>query len=1719
VGLIDRVNTQSKKYKFFKLAIHDADRFNENFRDTVNTFPRNFATESPEDSEEGTSIDTSEKALRPLFDAVRKRESAGDDYAVSKRGAFGPMGVVNRTARKPGLGVKRIPEEEIRKAPKDRNPEIWRDFGERYLTALLKRYDHVDGALRAYNMGLGDYDKWIEAGADPSKMHKDRAKNKEFQEYVTHVRRNLADPRATFLATSQEISPSQAAQNRTIAKATNISTNIVEVDPVAAKKQQQFLVVEDIYEKNPALSSVAENPENMKVIYDDLKEMVLAEQAAKNLSFADNVSIGVDLAQSIGFRFVEAFAQLIDDENLEALGREGAELNLLEAQKGGSGKQINATDIKSASDFLQFATQTIGTQGVMMTPSLLGGVIGGTIGIAGGPVGVAVGSALGTFIPSFILGVGEVQGEISDRGGEAPLFALGGGALIGLLDSALPGKVGSQFVKVFGREVAERVIKRTALTVMKNTAKDSSLEALTEGVQEVIGVAVAAHATDTEIDTEELTNQFINAMAAGAFFGGVVSTSTGTVTNIIKSERVQNKLDKMHRATKDTKTNEIAPDITAEHTEKILKENDVQSLEIDANALIDAAVATEGSTTETLENLGVVEEIDEALDAGETVTVQAENFAKILGQDLYDFIVGHVKLTKDNLTLSEAIEAIPNMAGDLTKQLIAYSANAETKERVAKMIDDFTSGNPLTIMLKAGADDKAILNDLINKVESEKKDISGTKRRGRIENRNNRLDSVTKEIAALEGEIERADGKGVKGAIKQLRKLKTEEETIVRELDRLQNPDLLDKKVSKVLGSPVASKAKVTTRASTLDKLNVRATKESVRATKKAFRAGFRTATNSISEIQNILIEAIDKSGIKDGLKKFKADIKKIKTLDKLNKNRGRIQERMARLLDAQRKKELQAAMKKIFNQYKVKRQSGKPVGKLTPDGQALVDRLSAAFKTSKVNAQQQLDANLFQGDTIDSAPDSATGLENMILLMRADPKLVNADAVESLLLSLQDIIAEERAINRSNALSEAVRVQKTIEDFNALSEVEGETEFQESVDGGPLWKRIGTLVKETIGTGFNGVWRSKLRRVMTSTNKALVDKMTDVTLSLFKEYESFRAGNAAMRSKLMAAMSEATGMSEKQLLKKILEDTHIEINLGKFSLTVQEGDKPIRSEIKLTMGQLRYLAMINRHPQLREVIQHAKSNGFTEDILAEVERHLSDTDNQIIEAQIKFYDEYYDGVNEVYGRLFNVNLPREDFYFPTKRKFDDNEAPDEFLKSTVWRGGITAKALKSRSPNVHEFIIDNDFTVFEAHLEEMEYFKAMAEKIRFLNSVFSSKNGNIMRDIGRRHGKFLVKSLKADLDYFASRGTQSSIVGEKLVRMITRNFAGVQLGAKLTIGAKQMASQFAFMEDVSAKDFLAGLIEFYKNMPAAYAFLNENSSFFRERGMGIDPDFQDFMKSNSLFNSGGLVTTRKWMFAAIQFGDKFAIAAGGYARYRAQIEAGMSHEQAIDDFGRIAERTQQSTSPDQLTALARGNAYMRILTMFMSSHNAMARAEAEGINEWRAGRIDNKEFAKRIFIYHFFIPSIIQIIVNGGQWDNDDQIQAGVLGSFGGLFMIGQVLEQAIVSGMNAVGYEQDYIRSDIFHPLQVFRILIDALNDLEKKGFMWEDFLKGSIFLDKLMDVTGIALGGIPIKQLAREGKGAIRLSSGEDTGAAVYELLGYSPYIIDNKLLIER
>jgi Transglycosylase SLT domain len=90
------------------------------------------------------------------------KESTGRADAVSPKGARGLMQAMEETARQPGLGVTPMKDwsetEQIR-------------FGTDYYAALLRRYggDHRQ-ALAAWNWGLGNFEKWKAAGADPNQL-------------------------------------------------------------------------------------------------------------------------------------------------------------------------------------------------------------------------------------------------------------------------------------------------------------------------------------------------------------------------------------------------------------------------------------------------------------------------------------------------------------------------------------------------------------------------------------------------------------------------------------------------------------------------------------------------------------------------------------------------------------------------------------------------------------------------------------------------------------------------------------------------------------------------------------------------------------------------------------------------------------------------------------------------------------------------------------------------------------------------------------------------------------------------------------------------------------------------------------------------------------------------------------------------------------------------------------------------------------------------------------------------------------------------------------------------------------------------------------------------------------------------------------------------------------------------------------------------------------
>jgi len=82
---------------------------------------------------------------------------------MSKKGAQGFAQVLPQVAASPGYGIKPLAD------VTNRQDSV--RFVREYLTAMSKKYSgNMKYALMAYNWGPGNVDKWLNSGADISKV-------------------------------------------------------------------------------------------------------------------------------------------------------------------------------------------------------------------------------------------------------------------------------------------------------------------------------------------------------------------------------------------------------------------------------------------------------------------------------------------------------------------------------------------------------------------------------------------------------------------------------------------------------------------------------------------------------------------------------------------------------------------------------------------------------------------------------------------------------------------------------------------------------------------------------------------------------------------------------------------------------------------------------------------------------------------------------------------------------------------------------------------------------------------------------------------------------------------------------------------------------------------------------------------------------------------------------------------------------------------------------------------------------------------------------------------------------------------------------------------------------------------------------------------------------------------------------------------------------------
>ncbi|MEG2039490.1 MAG: aminotransferase class III-fold pyridoxal phosphate-dependent enzyme, partial [Hafnia sp.] len=173
-----------------------------------------------------------------LLHGVMMTESSGNPMAYNtSSGAAGAYQFMPATARDMGLRVDSTVDERL-------DPEKSRAAASVYMRQLLKRYDgNVDNALRAYNWGMGNVDKWIANGSDISQLPK------ETREYTGKVYGNMGNAR-NYYATQGRMSdnrPYQLAssggqpqiQNSTHINTVNVNSNPTTVDALTKSINQQ----------------------------------------------------------------------------------------------------------------------------------------------------------------------------------------------------------------------------------------------------------------------------------------------------------------------------------------------------------------------------------------------------------------------------------------------------------------------------------------------------------------------------------------------------------------------------------------------------------------------------------------------------------------------------------------------------------------------------------------------------------------------------------------------------------------------------------------------------------------------------------------------------------------------------------------------------------------------------------------------------------------------------------------------------------------------------------------------------------------------------------------------------------------------------------------------------------------------------------------------------------------------------------------------------------------------------------------------------------------------------------------------------------------------------------------------------------------------------------------------------------------------------------------
>ena len=363
---------------------------------------------------------------------------------------------------------------------------------------------------------------------------------------------------------------------------------------------------------------------------------------------------------------------------------------------------------------------------------------------------------------------------------------------------------------------------------------------------------------------------------------------------------------------------------------------------------------------------------------------------------------------------------------------------------------------------------------------------------------------------------------------------------------------------------------------------------------------------------------------------------------------------------------------------------------------------------------------------------------------------------------------------------------------------------------------------------------------------------------------------------------------------------------------------------------------------------------GFTRVKMIKIEEYLGKDVTGFADKVVAYLsNEYYEGVNDVYRDVNDVNLNYVENYFPTMTTQADVN-PKQLFDGDF--NGIfnaeSAPALRNRNDMTSDINLKGaSFTsALESHIKTMEHYKAYASDTKKLNAIFNTNSvDGVLTVLGMK--KMVKQSVNNSVNPDSGKNALNS--SGKIFNALQTKFTSFALAFRLVQIGKQMTSFINAFDNYSFRksgkqNVLVDIIPFLMDYAAVMAqprkylkMATEMSPTFRYRlAQGVKGDLAGLESGSPTLTA---LENRQTVWGKFWRGFKKAGAAptivgdimgvmGYMANYRRNIKNGMSEEKAVEAFNEY-NQTQQTRRPSERAIIQQNsNFIVRGFTMFGST-------------------------------------------------------------------------------------------------------------------------------------------------------------------------------------------